>query len=86
MLAATGRRADTQGLGLERLGVNLSDSGKVMLRFAPFGDGASKEVESAASEGPNRAIEATISREKNELLHTVDREVVCRDKPQRRGC
>lgn len=86
MLTATGRRADTKGLGLERLGVTLSNSGKVMLRLAPFGDGASKEVESAAPEGPTRAIEATMSREKNNLLHRVDHEVVCRNRQKRRGC
>ncbi|CAM9141109.1 unnamed protein product [Ectocarpus sp. 4 AP-2014] len=32
VLAATGRRADTQGLGLERLGVTLSNSGKMVCR------------------------------------------------------
>ncbi|CBN76987.1 Thioredoxin reductase [Ectocarpus siliculosus] len=32
VLAATGRRADTQGLGLERLGVTLSNNGKMVCR------------------------------------------------------
>lgn len=42
MLAATGRKADVQGLGLEELGVALSKNGKVGTSITAHGGVSSR--------------------------------------------